>query len=286
MAAQKDPLARQFVVSKAVAGITLVEGLCRCLYELSPRAAGIAVELGCVFVDRRRVEDPARVLSLGQHVSVHLGRPFREAMLAGAVPVRRHELRVLHRDEDVVVVSKPAGLLTAPTSEGNRETLKTLLTAEFGELFVVHRLDLHTSGVLILARTPHANRVLGDTFRRHCLVRRYDAFVAHGYPVERETLNAPVDGRPATSHVEVHARQQRTTHLRITLETGRTHQIRKHLAGRGYPILGDHCYGTRTDFDPPRIALHARILELAHPVTQAPLAFELELPSDLLGWLG
>jgi 23S rRNA pseudouridine1911/1915/1917 synthase len=99
-------------------------------------------------------------------------------------------------------------------------------------------------------------------------------------------VRAPIDGREATSHVEVKARLERSTHLSVTLETGRTHQIRRHLLGRGYPVLGDPRYGQRSPFDPPRMALHARILELDHPVTGERLAFEQELPQELLAWRG
>jgi 23S rRNA pseudouridine1911/1915/1917 synthase len=256
------------------------------LRELSPRGADVAVAIGCVFVDRKRATDPRQTLRAGQRVTANLGRPFRSALLGQVASSPLPEPRELYRDEHVLVAFKPAGLLTAPTPEGLGGNLKSWFESRVGELFVVHRLDLQTSGVLILARTTEANRVLAETFQRHQLVRRYDAFVAPGYPRDSETVSEPIDGRPATSYVVVRARLEHTTQLEVTLETGRTHQIRKHLLGRGYPVLGDREYGTRTAFDPPRMALHARVLELDHPVTGERLSFEQPLPPELLAWLG
>lgn len=269
---------------RAAAGSTLVDCLCRCLRELSPRSAEVAVRVGCVFIDRHRVDDPERVVAAGQKVTANLGRPFREAMLGRAPEITVPPLE-LYRDDHVLVVVKPAGLLTAPTPEGSAANLVSLLQEQAGRLYVVHRLDLQTSGVLILARSAAANRTLAETFRRHALIRRYDAFVAPGYPVDRETLNQPIDGRTATSHVQVRARLDHATRLQVTLETGRTHQIRKHLLGRGFPVLADPTYGLRAVPGPPRMALHARVLELDHPVTGRRLRFEQELPRDLLSWL-
>jgi 23S rRNA pseudouridine1911/1915/1917 synthase len=275
---------REFVV--AAPGGTLAACLKRHLRELSAESAQAAVAVGCVFVDGKRVDDPALEVRAGQRVTANLGRPFERAVLAqtqvSSEPPRH---RVLYEDDHLVAVFKPSGLLTAPTPEGRGLDLQSLLATHERKVQTVHRLDLETSGVILFAKSKEANRLLAEIFRTHALVRRYDAFVAPGYPVEAETLQAPIDGRSAITHVRVVARDPRYTRLEATLQTGRTHQIRLHLTRRGFPVLADTKYGERREHAPPRLALHARLLELAHPVTGAPLHFEAELPDDLAHWL-
>ena len=150
-------------------------------------------------------------------------------------------------------------------------------------LFVVHRLDMLTSGVLVFARTAAANQKLAALFKCHDLIRRYDAFVC-GRWTETTTIATPVSGKPAITHVRPISVHGRVTRLECQLETGRTHQIRKHLTSRGHPVAGDPAYGGFGAA--PRLALHARQLSFHHPLTNRPLNFEAELPNDLRAWLG
>jgi 23S rRNA pseudouridine1911/1915/1917 synthase len=196
----------------------------------------------------------------------------------------------VHEDDDLVVVDKPAGLLTAPTPESDRGNLADLLArragAAGGPVFVVHRIDLQTSGLLVFARSERANRELSARFRDHRIEREYLAVVAGAFPDERRTLAAPVGGRRAVTHVTVEERLgDRATLLRARLETGRTHQIRLHCAGAGHPVLGDTEHGRRTDIDPSRMALHATTLGFEHPATGAALRFTSPWPPDLTDWL-
>jgi 23S rRNA pseudouridine1911/1915/1917 synthase len=195
-------------------------------------------------------------------------------------------------DDDVIVVDKPAGLVTAPTPESDRGNLLDLL-ARRGErvakVWLVHRIDLPTSGLLVFAKTPEANRVLGAKFAIHEVEREYRAVVAGRVADDRITIDRPIDGRRAVTHVEVLERFADATLIAARLETGRTHQIRIHLAGAGHPILGDSEHGgevaRRFRSPPPRLALHAAVLGFAHPRTGAPVRFEAPIPQELAAWI-
>jgi 23S rRNA pseudouridine1911/1915/1917 synthase len=191
----------------------------------------------------------------------------------------------VHEDDDVIVVNKPAGLLTAPTPESDRNNLASLL-GRGGPVFVVHRIDLETSGLLVFARTDAANRALSELFRRHDLTREYLAVVAGKVPGTLRKIDRPLGGKRAVTHLEVRERLgERATLVTARLETGRTHQIRLHLEAEGHPVLGDPTSRLRFSPAPPRMALHAARLAFVHPTTGAPLNFESPWPPDLAPWL-
>jgi 23S rRNA pseudouridine1911/1915/1917 synthase len=195
---------------------------------------------------------------------------------------------VVPEDADVLVVDKPAGLLSAPTPESDRANLLALLRRRQPRdlVFLVHRLDLPTSGLLVFGRTPAANRVLADAFRRHDVDREYLAIVAGTPLADAKALADPIGGRPARTHATVVERLGTLAAvLRCRLETGRTHQIRIRLHGAGHPVLGDPRFPVRPALPPPRLALHATRLGFVHPRTGAALVFERPLPDDLGGYL-
>jgi 23S rRNA pseudouridine1911/1915/1917 synthase len=196
---------------------------------------------------------------------------------------------VVHEDADLVVVDKPAGLLTAPTPESDRNNLASLLARRMGhEVFVVHRLDLETSGLLVFARTEEANRVLSERFREHDVERAYLAALRGQLAGETHVVEAPVAGRRALTHIDVLERfagDPGATFVRCRLFTGRTHQIRLHARELGHPVMGDRRYGEPTANEPPRMALHAAVLGIRHPASGAELRFESPWPSDLAPWL-
>lgn len=260
--------------------------------ELSRRAARVLIDLGGVFVDGQRTKIAGRSVRAGQRVVAHVGGALARATRAVGEAARARDeaalpaFTVVHEDDDVVVVDKPAGLLTAPTPEGDRGNLAALLERQRGRrAFVVHRIDLETSGLLVFAWTEEANRVLSERFRTHDLVREYLVVAAGAVPDELRVVDRPVGERRAVTHLSVAERLTGATLLRARLETGRTHQIRIHLRAVGHPVLGDRRYGAPTDHDPPRLALHAARLELPHPRTGAPLAFASPWPADLTPWL-
>jgi len=218
------------------------------------------------------------------------------------------EVRVVHEDEYVVVVDKPAGLVVHPGSGHPTGTLVHGLLARYpemagvGEPFrpgIVHRLDRDTSGLLVVARTAEAHEGLTDALRRRAVTRRYRTLV-WGHVVEpRGQVDAPI-GRsmkePTKMAVVVGGREARTgyelvrrydepvpvTELACLLETGRTHQIRVHLQAIGHPVVGDTRYGgARQTLPAPRQVLHAEHLAFAHPVTGARVEADSALPADL-----
>jgi 23S rRNA pseudouridine1911/1915/1917 synthase len=284
-----------FTVGDDDAGRRLDQVLAARVPGLSRRQARVLLDIGGVFVDGRRVKVAGRPMHAGEEVVAVMGgalaratgRPGREARTRDES--RLPPYQVLFEDEEIVVVDKPAGLLTAPTPESDRNNLAGLLARRpgAGPVFVVHRIDLETSGLLVFAKTDAANRALSERFRTHDLERAYLAVVAGAFPARVQRIDQPVGGRPAVTHVGVRERLgERATLLDCRLETGRTHQIRLHVRALGHPVLGDARYGAPFPAaPPPRMALHATTLGFAHPGTGQPLSFTSPWPPDLAAWL-
>lgn len=266
---------------------------------------------GRVRVDGRAETDPARRLQGGERIELGLGGP----------PPRREELLV-HLDADVAVVRKPAGLLTVPFEEDDRDTLmsrarvavRRLDTARKAahnpSLRTVQRLDKETSGLVVFARNIQAQRDLQQQFTEHSVLRLYLAIV-HG-PAEggiHETTLIPDRGdgirgswgvfrpgrgplppeaRQAITHVTVEERLRGATLVSCRLETGRTHQIRIHLAEAGNPLAGETVYirdWSGPLLSAPRLMLHAAELGFVHPRTGKEIRFREPLPDDFAGFL-
>lgn len=278
----------RFVVDPADAGLRLDQLLARHVPGLSRGAARTLLSLGGVFVDRARVRIASRVPSVGAVVEAWVGGAFARAR--GASPrAPRPMVRLVFADEHVAVVDKPSGMLSAPTPEGDRGHVGDVLRRDAlggAAPFVVHRLDFATSGLLVLARTGQAARELSARFREHDVDREYLAVVAGVAPPGPLLVDAPIEGRPARTRLRTERRVGDTaTLVRARLETGRTHQVRIHLAGLGHPVLGDRAHGRRSPADPPRLALHAALLGFAHPADRRPMRFESAWPEDLAPWL-
>ena len=262
---------------------------------LSRQRARVLIDIGGVFVDGARVKVAGRLLRAGQAVEANTGGALDRATKAVGRAARERDAavlpspRIVHLDEDLVVVDKPASLITAPTPESDRSNLADLLRRRLdGELYVVHRLDLGTSGLLVLARTSEANRILGERFRVHDIERVYLAVLRGRLdaPAEGRRVELAIGGRRAVTHFQVReSLGEVATVVHCRLETGRTHQIRIHARHLGHPVLGDRQYGQRTPFDPPRLALHATRLGFRHPQSGAQFEFDSPLPDDLAGWL-
>ncbi len=289
----------RFEVAADEVGLRLDQVIPRHVAGLSRRKARAVIDLGGVFVDAARTKVASRAMRAGQVVVVNIGGALEHAKEA-VVPLAAVDApttlgaRVVHVDPHVIVVDKPAGLVTAPTPESDRGDLFDQLKRAYGECYLVHRLDLPTSGLLVFARTRDANKRLGDAFVRHDIDREYRA-VAIG-AVSAQTIDAPVGGKRAVTHItplEALGGESRDTRgatlLSVRLETGRSHQIRLHLAGLGHPVAGDHQHGGETGrtFIPkaPRLALHAALLGFSHPATGERVRFDAPLPDDLSAWI-
>ena len=222
-------------------------------------------------------------------------------------------LEVVYKDRALLVIDKPAGLVVHPGAGNARHTLQNALLALDPKLALVpraglvHRLDKDTSGLLVIARTPEAHTALTAAMAAREITREYLALctgvMTGGGKIDRpigrhRTLRTRMavraDGREAITHYRIEKRFRAHTLVRVRLETGRTHQIRIHLAHIGFPLVGDPVYGGRRRVPagcPPRVAealrnfsrqaLHAARLTLAHPDTGRELQFEAPLPADM-----
>lgn len=286
----------EFVARAEDEGRRLDQVLAQHVPDLSRRRARVLLDIGGVFVDGTRVKTAGRTVRAGQKLVAHLGGALLRATNDVGQAARARDaaslrpFQIVHLDDEIVVVDKPAGLLTAPTPESDRNNLADLLArgvAESGPLYVVHRLDLPTSGILVFARSDTANRVLSERFRVHDIDRQYLSVVAGAFPETLQTLDSPIAGRRAVTHVRIEERFRDATFLRLQLLTGRTHQIRIHTQRAGHPVLGDPDRHPKQPVHPapPRMALHATRLGFVHPTTNAKLLFESPWPQDLTPWL-
>lgn len=262
---------------------------------------------GRVTVNGERCLDPALRVPSDAAVAVDLQAPRLR-------PLPLAQSAIVHCDEDVVVVDKPAGMLSVADEPGNKDTLadyaRTLLRrigapGTDGKLGVVHRIDKDTSGLMVFARKAAAQRALAAQFRDHSIERLYRA-IAHGTVAatrvethlvldrgdglrgsyghfRRPQGSAPRDARRAVTDVQPVAALAGATLIECRLETGRQHQIRIHLSELGHPLLGERVYvrdyaGVR--IDAPRTMLHARTLGFLHPRTGESLSFQRDPPED------
>jgi 23S rRNA pseudouridine1911/1915/1917 synthase len=289
------------------AGQRLDQALAALLPDYSRSRLKGWIESGEVQVDGRTWRPRDKVFG-GETVELRATLPVEVAAEPQAIP-----LVLVHEDKHVFVVDKPAGLVVHPGAGNPDRTLQNALLAldpklaELPRAGIVHRLDKDTSGLLIVARTLPAHTALVRMLEDREIHREYEA-VCKGVMTAGGTIDAPIDrhpvdrvkmavreaGREAVTHYRVVKRFRAHTHVRVQLETGRTHQIRVHLAHAGYPLVGDRVYGGRLTLprgateelrqalrDFPRQALHAVRLQLEHPVTGRPLECRSPLPDDM-----
>jgi 23S rRNA pseudouridine1911/1915/1917 synthase len=272
-----------FTVAPDDAGLRLDQLLAKRVPGLSRRTARKVLAIGGVFVERARVKVASKLVLPGRKVEVHLGSAL-ERVEAAETSTPPH-LEILFEDDDLLVVDKPAQLATAATRESDRHNLLHYLCQRpsSSRLHLVHRLDLETSGLMVVAKNPDAAHRLSEMFRAHDLERIYRLAVIGDLP-GTSAVDAPVADRPARTTFTAVEHKAGATLAEARLETGRTHQIRLHALHIGHPVLGDRRYGRRTKHDPPRLALHASVLGFRHPRTDQPMRFERECPADLQGW--
>ena len=271
--------------------------------DLSRNQAATLIAGGHVLVNGRREKASFRA-EPGMAVDVTVPPPPSREVVPESIP-----LTVAYEDDDVLVIDKPAGMVVHPAPGNWSGTLVNALRGRGGELAdggdaeragIVHRLDKETSGLLLVAKTDRAHRVLGAALARREIVRRY-AVLCWGHLAEdRVTVDRPIardprdrkrmavvpGGRPAKTTFHRLARFDAVDLLRAHLFTGRTHQIRVHLASIGHPVVGDDTYGggggrRLVSLPPKRHFLHAARLAFRHPVTGAPVDLRSPLPPDL-----
>ena len=281
-----------------VSGERLDAFLARSIENMSRSGAQQLLEEGCVL----RCGKPGKKndkLNIGDEICVTLPEPKEVDIVATQM-----ELDIVYEDEDVLVINKPKGLVVHPAAGHQDDTLVNgLLYAMEGSLSgingelrpgIVHRIDKDTSGLLAVAKNDFAHTWLASQLKDHSMARTYEAIVCGNLKEDSGTVDAPIGRHPsdrkkmcvtprnsrnAVTHWEVVKRYRGYTHIRCKLETGRTHQIRVHMAHIGHPILGDTVYGhKKKELGQESQCLHAGILCFSHPRDGHPVMVMADLP--------
>lgn len=302
-----EPIRHSLTIPDEHVGQRLDQVLAELLSEYSRTRIKEWIEAGQILVNGGKLRPKDKVLG-GEKVEV-------SAILPEAVEVAPEsiDLDIVHKDKHVLVLNKPAGLVVHPGAGNSAGTLQNALLHFDPDLVhlprsgIVHRIDKDTSGLLVIARTLEAHTALVRAIEAHDVQREYEA-VCVGVMTAGGTVDAPIgrhpadrlkqaireDGRESVTHYRVVHRYRGHTHVRLHLETGRTHQIRVHMAHIKYPLVGDKTYGGRLLLPKGatpelieairgfgRQALHAARLAFEHPVSGKPVEAEAPLPKDI-----
>ncbi|MFA7441042.1 MAG: RluA family pseudouridine synthase [Sphingomonadaceae bacterium] len=299
---------RKVVLSADMAGWRLDRALATMLPTLSRERLKALVSAGEVSLNGRLLRDPALKVKGGEEIVVRIPDPRPAAAQAEDIP-----LHIVFEDEHLLIVDKPAGMVVHPAAGNLDGTLvNALLHHCHGRLSgiggvarpgIVHRIDKGTSGLLVVAKTDRAHAGLAAQFARHTIGRSYLAVVA-GLPTppagrietnlarsdanrQKVAVVRPPKGKRAITHYRLMQALKRAAMVECRLETGRTHQVRVHMAHLGYPLVGDPVYGQGRfadicrELDFHRQALHAQSLRFLHPVTGAEHYYESDVPEDI-----
>lgn len=300
-----------FVIEDGQDGERLDQYLCKEMDDVTRSRIQKWNADGCILVNGKSVKTGYK-LRVGDHIEVQAQEPEE---LTDAIP-EEMPLNILYEDEDLAIVNKPQGMVVHPAAGHATGTLVNGLMHHFqGKLSgingvlrpgIVHRIDKDTSGLLVICKSDRAHQKLGAMLAEHDITRRYHAIVLGNLTQDEGTVNAPIGrsdrdrkmmaispkGRRAVTHYRVLERFGAFTYVELTLETGRTHQIRVHMKSLQHPVLADPLYGVGTvagearrllaGVDPEALSngqlLHAKVLGFVHPVTGEYMEWESELP--------
>ena len=280
------------------AGERLDAFVARVCPDLTRSAAQRLIEEGAVSRNGKNAKKNDK-LNLGDEIDVTIPEPKEVDIVAKEMP-----LDIVYQDEDVLVINKPKGLVVHPAAGHQDDTLVNGLLFAMGDDLsgingelrpgIVHRIDKDTSGLLAVAKNDLAHTMLASQLKDHSMYRMYDAIVCGSFREDSGTVDAPIGRHPsdrkkmcvtarnskeAVTHWEVVKRYRGYTHIRCKLETGRTHQIRVHMAHIGHPLLGDMVYGhKKPELGQDSQCLHAGALCFAHPRDGHPVMVFAELP--------
>ena len=267
------------------------------MLEVTRSRAEKLIRSGCVQVNGRVEQKPGLKVAEDAVIEADLPPPAAMEALPEALP-----LEILYEDDHMAVVNKPAGMVVHPAAGNETGTMVNALLYHLQGLSgiggtlrpgIVHRLDKDTSGLLLVAKDDAAHLALSEALKERRIHKTYKALVLGGFKDETGTIEAPIarhpsdrkrmavveGGRYARTEYRVAERFQGATLLEVDLITGRTHQIRVHLAHVGHPLVGDPIYGSRKPaVSAPRLMLHARRIALDHPITGEALQFEAPEP--------
>lgn len=296
------------MVPVALGGQRVDQVLARLFPDYSRARLQQWIKSGQVQVDGRQLRPKDKVRG-GEWVEVRASTETEVAWQAQPIP-----LDIVYEDEYILVINKPAGLVVHPASGNPDGTLVNALLNHAPELEqvpragIIHRLDKETSGLLVVARNLKAQKHLVEMLQARLMKRQYQAVICGvmpsggtveasigRHPVDRKRMAVVANGKPAVTHYRVIRRFRAHSHIRVDLETGRTHQIRVHMAHIRHPLVGDPVYGQRLRIPPDsseqmietlrrfrRQALHAARLGLDHPASGRAMEWEAPLPGDMV----
>lgn len=283
---------------------TRIDSFVSAAAQVSRSRATEMLEQGCVKVDGVTANKKTKLKS-GANVEINVPDPVAYEVEAEDIP-----LEIVFEDDDLLVVNKPKNMVVHPAAGNYSGTLVNALMFHCGDRLsgingvlrpgIVHRIDKNTSGLLMVAKNDASHNALAQQIKEHSFKREYEAVVYGNIKTDTGTVTAPIarhptkrkqmavveGGREAVTYYEVLARYEGFTHLRLRLETGRTHQIRVHMAYIGHPVAGDEVYGPKkviTELNGQ--CLHAKTLGFIHPSTGEYLEFTSDLPDYFKSFL-
>ncbi len=288
----------EFLVDQRVAGQRIDKALPVLHSDFSRNAVQQFINDGLVLVNKLPCNKKSTLKS-GDVISVSVPEPVALSVEAEDIP-----LDIVYEDEHLLVVNKPKGMVVHPAAGNYNGTLVNALMCHCGDSLsgingvirpgIVHRIDKDTSGLLVVAKTDTAHKGLAEQIKEHSFTRVYNTVVVGSVKDDSGTIDAPIGRHPkdrkkqavteknsrnAITHFEVIERFNGFTHLKVTLETGRTHQIRVHMAYRGTPVAGDVVYGNaKKTYGLDGQCLNASTIGFIHPVTGEYLEFTTDLP--------
>lgn len=254
------------------------------------------IENGFVLVNEKKVKSSFKV-KIGDEIKIIDG--FKEEVFLEKADI---DLDIVYEDDDLMIINKQSGLVVHPGSGNRNNTLVNALlnytsdlSNESGEARagIVHRIDKDTSGIIVVAKNNKAHEILADGFKNHTIKREYIALVDGVFPSQNAKINAPIaksktdfrkqeireDGKAAVTNLSVLKRYEKHTLLRLSLETGRTHQIRVHLEYIGYPVHNDPVYNNKKTSEFGQF-LHSASIDFHHPINNKEMHFEVPLPLE------
>lgn len=298
----------QGIIPDECAGFRLDQALAQLFSDYSRGQLTKWIKAGDVKVNNKILRPKDSVIG-GENVEINAEMEVvNDSWIAEAI-----QLDIVHEDQDLLIINKPAGMVVHPGAGNHEGTLVNALLHHSPELEaipragIVHRIDKGTTGLLMIAKTLQAHNSLVSQLQERTVLREYQA-IAMGvmtaggtvdepvgrHPVERKRMAVTGNGKPAVTHYRVEQRFRAHTHIRCKLETGRTHQIRVHMAHIRYPLLGDPAYGGRLRLPKgasegfqqalqsfKRQALHAGLLGFVHPRTEQDVSWQIDMPEDM-----
>ena len=295
----------EFVADETSKGVRIDSFIANSVTEITRSAVQKLIENGNVLVNGKI---PAKNYKLRKDDRISITIP--DPILPEAVP-ENIPLEIVYEDRDLLVVNKPKGMVVHPAAGHYSGTLVNALLYHCGESLsgingvlrpgIVHRIDKDTSGLLIVAKNDFSHRLLAEQIKEHTFTRKYQAVVYGNFKTDEGTVNMPIGRHPtdrkrltvteknsrnAVTHYKVIDKYNSFTHLELTLETGRTHQIRVHMAHIGHPVAGDSVYGPKkviTSLNGQ--CLHAYYISFVHPRTGETLTFSSDLPDYFTNFL-